>query len=102
MRIGATIAESPRINHRLKIFDPITFQTDSEPLPFIAAIHDKKSSGAEVHIARTVNPIRRAETLKYCAILTLVLIRWFAEYHNKISQIIRRIIAISIWNIFLK
>jgi hypothetical protein len=40
--------------------------------------------------------------LKYCAILTLVLIRWFAEYHNKISQIIRRIIAISIWNIFLK
>jgi hypothetical protein len=40
--------------------------------------------------------------LKYCAILTLVLIRWFAEYPNKISQIIRRIIAISIWNIFLK
>lgn len=84
------------------MLDPITFQTDSEPLPFIAAIHDKKSSGAEVHIARTVNPIRRAETLKYCAILTLVLIRWFAEYHNKISQIIRRIIAINIWYIYLK
>ena len=48
MRIGETIAESPRINHRLKILDPITFQTDSEPLPFIAAIHDKKSRYFEI------------------------------------------------------
>jgi hypothetical protein len=63
--IGATKAESPIINQRLKIFDPITFPTDKDQLPFNAAIPDKNNSGAEVHIARTVNPIRSAETLKY-------------------------------------
>jgi hypothetical protein len=33
--------------------------------------------------------------LKYCAILTLVLMRWFAQYQSKASQIINRIIAIA-------
>jgi hypothetical protein len=32
--------------------------------------------------------------LKYCAILTLVLMRWFAQYQSKASQIINKIIAI--------
>lgn len=91
--IGATKAESPNINQRLKIFDPITFPTDKDQLPFNAAIPDKNNSGAEVHIARTVNPIRSAETLKYWAILTLVLMRWLAEYQSKNSQIIRNVTA---------
>ena len=96
MRIGATIAESPRINHRLKIFDPITFHTDNDQLQLIAAIHERNNSGADVPIARTVSPIRSADTLKYCAILTLVLIRWLAEYQSKISQIMSKTIAKNI------
>jgi len=77
------------------MFDPITLPTDSDPLQFTAAIPDRNNSGAEVHIANTVNPINNAETLKYCAILTLVLMRWFAQYQSKASQIINRIIAIA-------
>ena len=76
------------------MFEPITLPTDSDPLQFIAAIPDRNNSGAEVHIANTVNPINNAETLKYCAILTLVLMRWFAQYQSKASQIINKIIAI--------
>lgn len=76
------------------MFDPITFPTDSDQLPFNAAIPERNNSGADVHIANTVSPIRRAETLKYWAILTLVLIRWFAQYHSKKSHIISNIIAI--------
>jgi hypothetical protein len=57
------------------MFEPITLPTDSEPLQFNAAIPDRNNSGADVHIANTVNPINNAETLKYCAILTLVLMR---------------------------
>ena len=76
------------------MFDPITFPTDSDQLPFNAAIPERNNSGADVHIANTVSPIRRAETLKYWSILTLVLIRWFAQYHSKKSHIISNIIAI--------
>ena len=96
IRIGATIAESHRMNHRLKILDPITFQTDNDQLQLIAAIHERNNSGADVPIARTVSPIRSADTLKYCAILTLVLIRWLAEYQSKISQIMSKTIAKNI------
>ena len=96
IRIGATIAESHRMNHRLKILDPITFQTDNDQLQLSAAIHERNSSGADVPIASTVSPIRSADTLKYCAILTLVLIRWLAEYQSKISQIMSRIVAKNI------
>jgi len=77
------------------MFDPITLPTDSEPLQFNAAIPDRNNSGAEVHIANTVNPINNAETLKYCAILTLVFMRWLAQYQSNASQIINKIIAIA-------
>ena len=53
----------------------MTFHTDNDQLQLIAAIHERNNSGADVPIARTVSPIRSADTLKYCAILTLVLIR---------------------------
>ena len=35
IRIGATIAESHKINHKLKILDPITFQTDNDQLQLL-------------------------------------------------------------------
>lgn len=73
--IGATIAESQRINHKLNIFDHMIFHTDSEPFQAMADIHDKNNSGAEVHIASTVSQISNEETLKYFAILTLVFIK---------------------------
>lgn len=47
------------------MFDQITFHTDNDPLQLIAAIPERNNSGADVHIASTVNPIRSAETLKY-------------------------------------
>ena len=78
------------------MLDPITFQTDNDQLQFSAAIHERNNSGADVPIASTVSPIRSADTLKYCAILTLVLIRWLAEYQSNVSQIISRIIANNI------
>ena len=96
MSIGATIADNHKINHRLNMFDQITFPTESDQLPFNAAIPERNNSGADVHMANTVSPIKRAETLKYWAILTLVLIRWFAQYHNKKSHITSNIIAIII------
>lgn len=92
IRIGATIALKPKINQRLNIFEPITFHTDNDQLPLIAAIADKNNSGAEVPKAITVNHISNAETFKYFAILTLVFTRWLAENaktnnhnHNKIN-----------------
>ena len=69
------------------------FHIDSDPLHCKAAIHDKNNSGAEVQIARIVNQIKRSDTLKCLAILTLVLIRWFAEKTNKYNQTINTIIA---------
>ena len=63
--IGATKAESQSINQRLKIFDQITFHTDNDQLQLIAAIQERNNSGADVHIARTVNHINNEETLKY-------------------------------------
>jgi hypothetical protein len=75
MIIGETIADNHRINHKLKILDPITFQTDRDQLQLSAAIPERNSSGAEVPMASTVRPMSNADTLKYCAILILVLIK---------------------------
>ena len=69
------MADTPRMIHRLKIFDQIIFHIDNEPLHCTAAIHDKNNSGAEVQIANIVNQINKSDTLKCLAILTLVLIR---------------------------
>ena len=81
------------MNHKLNIFDQIIFPTDKDPLPLRADIPDKNNSGADVPIAKTVNQINNEETLKYWAILTLVLIKWFAAYHSRANQIIRTIQA---------
>ena len=75
MTIGAAIAETHKIIHKLKIFDQIIFHIDREPLHSRAAIHDKNNSGVDVHIARIVSQINKSDTLKCFAILTLVLIR---------------------------
>lgn len=93
MIIGATIADNHKMNHKLNIFDQIIFPTDKDPLPLRADIPDKNNSGADVPIAKTVNQINNEETLKYWAILTLVLIKWFAAYHSRANQIIRTIHA---------
>ena len=75
------------------MFDQIMFHIDNDPLHCTAAIHDKNNSGAEVHIAKIVNQIKRSDTLKCFAILTLVLIRLFAEKTNKYNQITNTIHA---------
>ncbi len=94
--MGATIADNHKMNHKLNIFDQMIFPTDKDQLQLRADIPDKNNSGADVPIAKTVNQISNEETLKYWAILTLVLIRWFAAYHNNANQIIRTIHANSI------
>ncbi len=63
--MGATIADNHKMNHKLNIFDQIIFPTDKDPLPLRADIPDKNNSGADVHIAKTVNQINNEETLKY-------------------------------------
>ena len=59
------MAETHKIIHKLKILDQIIFHIDNDPLHCKAAIHDKNNSGADVHIAKTVNQINNEETLKY-------------------------------------
>ena len=71
----------------MKIFEPTIFPTDSDPLPFMADIADKNSSGAEVHIAKIVNPINSGDSLKILATLTLELINLSAENHSKNNHI---------------
>ena len=93
---GAAIAETHRIIHRLNIFDQIIFHIDKDQLHCTAAIHDRNNSGADVHIASIVNQINKSDTLKCLAILTLVLIKWFAENTNKYNQTINTIIAKNI------
>ena len=82
--------------HKLNIFDQIMFHIERDPLHCTAAIQDRKSSGADVHIANIVSQIKRSDTLKCLAILTLVFIRWFAENTNKYNQTTNTIIARSI------
>ncbi len=95
------MAEIHRIIHKLKIFDHIIFHIDKDQFHWTAAIHDKNNSGADVQIAKIVNQIKRSDTLKCFAILTLVLIRWFAEKTNKYNQIINTITANTIHIIYL-
>ena len=49
----------------------------------MADIADKNSSGAEVPIAKMVNPINSGDNLKILATLTLELINLSAENHSK-------------------
>lgn len=93
IKTGAATADTPKIIHKLNIFDQIIFHIDKDPLHSIAAIHDKNSSGADVQIASIVSQIRRSDTLKCLAILTLVFIKWFAENKRKYSQTISTITA---------
>lgn len=65
------------------MFDHTIFHTDNDPLPFIADIADKNSSGADVHIAKIVNPINRGDNLNILATLMLELISLSAENHSK-------------------
>ena len=98
IKIGATIALSHRMNHRLKIFDPTTFPTDNDQFPLSADIADKNNSGAEVHIAKIVNPINSGDNLKNFAILTLELINLSAANPNSNNQTNNNIIANAISN----
>jgi len=97
INIGVIIALKPSINHKLKIFDHITFHTDKDQLPLIAAITDKNNSGADVPIAIIVNHINKGEIRKYLAILTLELIRWFAANQSTNNQIDNNISAENIF-----
>ena len=87
------MAETHSIIHRLNMLDQIIFHIDNDQLHSTAAIPERNNSGAEVQIAKIVSQINRSDTLKCLAILTLVLIKWFAEKTNKYSQIINSIEA---------
>lgn len=82
IKIGATIALSPRMNHRLNMFDQTIFQTDIDQFPLSADIAERNSSGADVQIARMVKPINNGDNLKNLAILTLELISLSAANHS--------------------
>jgi hypothetical protein len=77
------MALNQSINHRLNIFDPTIFHTDNDPLPFIADIAERNNSGAEVPIAKIVNPMNNGDNLNILATLTLEFINLSAENHNK-------------------
>jgi len=55
--------------------DPITFQTDSDQLPLIAAVADKNNSGADVPNATIVNQINKSETFRDFHIFILEFIK---------------------------
>ncbi len=71
------------MNHKLNMFEPTMFHTDKDPLPFIADIAERNNSGADVPIARMVNPMNNGDNLNIFATLTLELISLSAENHNK-------------------
>jgi hypothetical protein len=96
IKIGATIALKPSINHKLNIFDPTTFPTDNDQFPLSADIADRNNSGAEVPIAKIVNPINNGDNLKNFAILTLELINLSAANPNRNNQITNKITANTI------
>ncbi len=62
--IGRISAVPPKINPRLKIFEPITLPMDISVWFVAAALIVTANSGADVPNATTVNPIIRSETLK--------------------------------------
>ena len=90
---GTAKAEIHKIIHRLKIFDQIIFQIDSDQLWFIAAIADKNNSGADVPIAKIVKPINNGDNLKYLAILTLDVTSLSAENPKRHNHATNKIIA---------
>lgn len=94
--IGTNIALNQSINHRLNMFEPTIFHTDKDPLPFIADIAERNNSGAEVPIAKMVNPINNGESLNILATLTLELINLSAENHSKNNHNNNTITASSI------
>lgn len=102
IKTGIEIADTPRIIHKLKIFEPIIFQIDIAQFHCNAAVHDTNSSGADVHIAKIVNQINKSDTWKCFAILTQVLIKWSAENTKKNNQASKIIIAATIFYIWLK
>ncbi len=71
------------MNHKLNMFDHTIFHTDNDPLQFIADIAERNNSGADVPIARMVNPMNNGDNLNIFATLTLELISLSAENHNK-------------------
>ena len=93
---GTANADIHKIIHKLKMFDQIIFQIDSDQLWFIAAIADRNNSGADVHIAKIVNPMNSGDNLKYLAILTLEFTNLSAENQSKNNQTINNIIARTI------
>ena len=98
--IGTKIALSHRINHKLNIFDHTIFHTDNDPLQFIADIADKNNSGAEVHMAKIVNPMNNGDNLNILATLTLELINLSAENQSKNNHNISTITAKNIFIIY--
>ena len=78
------------------------FHTDKDPLPFMADIAERNNSGADVPIAKIVNPMNSGDNLNILATLTLELINLSAENHNKNnhnkSTMIARTIIIFIKN----
>ena len=78
------------------MLDPTIFHTDNDPLPFMADIADKNSSGAEVPIAKMVSPINNGDNLNILATLTLELINLSAENHSINSHNSNTIIANNI------
>ena len=68
------------------MLDPTIFPTDRDQLQLMADIADKNNSGADVPIAKIVNPINNGDNLKILATLTLELINLSAENHNRNNQ----------------
>lgn len=73
--IGATMALSHKINHKLKIFDPMTFPTDKFHCQLSADIADTANSGAEVPAATIVSQISIWDIFSVFAILIAEVIR---------------------------
>ena len=79
------------------MFDHTIFHTDNDPLQFIADIAERNNSGADVPIARMVNPMNNGDNLNIFATLTLELINLSAENHNKNNHNNSTIIARTIF-----
>ena len=62
--IGLTIAVAPRIAKILKIFEPMALPMAISFSPLHVATTEAASSGSEVPIATTVNPITASDNFK--------------------------------------
>ena len=83
------------------MLDPTIFPTDRDQLQLMADIADKNNSGADVPIAKIVNPMNNGDNLKILATLTLELINLSAENHNKNSHNNNTITARNITYLFI-